>query len=221
MKNKSILLRAVMLGASLLVAARVSAFPLYLTSVNGTISYTPSFNNLSTSNTVQLSTAAVNMKTIMGVVSNTAYLTNGVTVPADAMIAYDPYFFATYLTNADGFYYDLAPGGSVVVGVTYMATSFRKGAAATNEMDKILSSFRVSGIAPDGLYFQFYVQGRGTLQFSVDKNNKGSMTISMPQGARYGAYKNSASGVSWGQFTFRGKGTPEWSGPYSTWWSIF
>jgi hypothetical protein len=216
MKNKSILLGALILGASIFAAGKASAFPLYLTSASGTISYTPIYNNLSTSNSTHISTVAVNMRSIMTVVSNQVFLNDAVIVPKDAMIAYDPYANVTYLTNSTGFSNNLS--GIVSVNLREIATSFRQGNNGTSENDKVLVSLRVRGTAPDGLYFEINFQGRGTLLFSADKNNKGSMAISLAQGAGYGAYKDSDDGVSSGGFAFRGKGTPEWSGPYSTWW---
>jgi hypothetical protein len=213
MKNKSILLGAMILGASVLGA---SAFPLYLTSANGTISYTPSYSVARSTNVIHISTVAVNMKTIMAVVSNSVFLNDATIVPTNAMIAFDPYNSSTYLTNTSGFEHGL--GGIVSVGISEIATSFRAANNATNETDKILTNFRVNGTAPDGLAFRFEVQGRGTLHFSVDKHSKGAMSISMPQGARYGANNNSDDGVCFGGFAFRGKGTPEWYGPFSTYW---
>src|SRR6267142_1944342 len=99
MKNKSILLGALILGASVFAIGKASAFPLYLTSASGTISYTPTYNNLSTSNSAHISTVAVSMKTLMTVVSNQVFLNDATIVPKDAMIAYDPYAGAVYLTN--------------------------------------------------------------------------------------------------------------------------
>jgi len=216
MKNKSILLGALILGASVFAIGKASAFPLYLSSASGTISYTPTYSNLSTSNATHVSTVAVNLKTIMTVVSNQVFINDATIVPKDAMVAYDPFANSTYLTNTTGFNHSLS--GIVSVSLSEIATSFRKSNSGTNEVDKILVSLRVRGTAPDGSYFEFNVQGSGTLEFSVGKNDNGSMTISMPHGARYGAFKGSDDGVTSGGFIFRGKGTPEWAGAFATWW---
>ena len=217
MKNKSILLGALILGASIFAAARASAYPLFLTAASGTIAYTPTYNNLSSSNATRMSMVAVNLKTLMTVVSNQVFINNQVIVPKDAVIAYDPFAGAVYLTNATGFSQN--PGGNVQVNLSDIATSFHKSSAGVTESDKILISLRVRGTAPDGTYFEFRVQGRGMLQFSADANNKGSMSLSLPQGAGYGAFNgsdNTGAGVTSGGFMFRGKGTPEWSGAFST-----
>jgi hypothetical protein len=217
MKNKGILLGALILGASVFAAAKASAYPLFLTSASGTISYTPTYSNLSSSNATRMSIVAVNLKRLMTVVSNQVFLNDSTIVPKDAVIAYDPFAGATYLTNTTG--YNHTVSGIVSVSLSDIATSFRKSINGVSENDKILNSLRVRGTAPDGLYAEFRVQGRGMLQFNTDKNNKGSMSISLPQGAGYGAYKgsdNSGDGVSSGSFTFRGRGTPEWSGAFST-----
>ena len=217
MKTQSILMGGLILAAAVFAAARASAFPLSLTSASGTISYTPTYNNLASSNATKISTVAVNLKTIMTVVSNQVFLNDTTIVPKDAVITYDPYAGGSaYLTNGAGFYHDLS--GIVTVSLSDIATTFKLGSNGGTEHDTILVALRIQCIAPDGLYFEFRVQGRGTLQFSVDKNNKGSMSLSLSKGARYGAYKNSADGVSSGGFTFRGKGTPEWSNAFSTWW---
>lgn len=217
MKNKNILFGALILGAAVFAAAKASAFPLHLTSASGTISYTPTYSNLSSSNATRMSIVAVNLKRIMTVVSNQVFLNDATIVPKDAVIAYDPFTGSAYLTNTTGFFHNVA--GIVSISLSDIATSFRKSSNGVTENDKILNSLRVRGTAPDGLYFEFRVQGRGILLFSADKNNNSSMSISLPQGAGYGADKGSDStgdGVSSGGFAFKGKGTPEWSGAFST-----
>ncbi len=84
MKNKSILFGALILGASVFAAARASAFPLYLTSASGTISFTPNYSNIQTTNVAKISTVAVNLKRLMTVVSNQVFLNDATIVPKDA-----------------------------------------------------------------------------------------------------------------------------------------
>src|SRR6266481_5436204 len=108
MKNKSILLGALILGASVFASAEASAFPLYLTSASGTISSTPSYSTASNSSVAKISTVTVNLKRLMTVVSNQVFLNDATIVPKDARIAYDTVTRATYLTNTTGFSHTLS-----------------------------------------------------------------------------------------------------------------
>jgi len=216
MKNMKILLGALTLGVTAFVAGKASAFPLALVSASGTISYTPSYSQIQGTNVARISKVSVTMKSIMTVVSNEVFLRSQTMAPKDAVIAYDPYQDVTFLTNKSGFHYGLS--GIVTVDLQDIATSFHGNPHGGSESDTIVISLRVYGRGPDGTYFEFYVNGQGTLQFSVDKNNKGSMSLSLSGGADYGEYKNSDDGVSKGGFTFKGTGTPEWSEAFSTYW---
>jgi hypothetical protein len=219
MKKRNILLGALIFGASVFAVGKSSAFPLFLTSASGTISYTPSYSLLSNTNVAKISTVSVSMKNLMTVVSNQVFLssgTNQLRAPKDAMIAFDPYTDISYLTNKSGFYHNLS--GIVRVDLQDIATAFKGNNNGGSENDKILVYLDVWGHAPDGSYFEFWVSGQGSLQYSVEKHNKDSMSISLSNGADYGEYKSSDDGVSTGGFTFKGTGTAEWSGAFSTWW---
>jgi hypothetical protein len=225
MKIARSLAGAALAGTLMFAAGRTVAFPLYLTSVSGTIVTTPDYSDISGTNvsSAKMTTVSVNMKTIKAVISNEVYRTTGtpaVVVPADARIAYDPYTGKTFLTNDTGFYHTASD--IVRVKIHEIATSFRGNEDGGSENDRIEVTFEVQGRAPDGGYFDFELSGKGKLEYSLNTRDpldpKGSMSISASSVSGYGEYQDSDSGVSSGNFNFRGKGKPEWPRAFSVWW---
>lgn len=215
------LLGAALAGTALLIASTVSAFPLYLTSASGTISYTPDYAAIVGTNAdvARISTVSVRMTTLLTVISNQLYLNSSSnTFPANAKLVYDPYWNATYLTNSSGVSQSVS--GIARVSLNAIATSFRvTGTNSLIESDKVNLTLQVSGKAPNGNYFEFQVGGVGTLQYSLDRNNQGSMSLSLSNGGGSGDNAgNNGDGVAIGGFVLRGTGTPEWRGPFSTSW---
>jgi hypothetical protein len=214
-QTKSLLL-AVAVGALTFAAVKASAFPLYLTTLSGTVSYTPSYDALSDTNVAKYSTVAVNLKKMMLILSNEVFLTSGgTTVPADARLAVDPYDNATYLTNQSGFYYGLSSTNAYFQ-IYDIATSFKGNVSGGSEKDKVIIYFYIFGRGPDGLYYDTDVYGVGSLKYTLN-GSTGSMTISL-KGADYGEIASSDDGVFTGGITLKGSGTPEWPGAFSISW---
>ena len=219
MKIKN-LLCSLAIGLAALAASKASAFPIYLTSLSGTITSTADYGSSAETTSNKVTVTAVTLKKVMLVVSNQVYLNSGGTniVPATAKIAYNPANGTTFLTNSTGYYQSLS--GIVVAYFDDIATSFHATATGGTESDTVIFGFYVQGTAPDGLYFYFGTWGSSRMTYSVNENTQvGVMTVSA-QGSDYGAYKASDDGVSRGSLVFRGSGTPEWEGPYSVaWWN--
>ena len=216
MTNRKTLPGILILGASLLITAKTAAFPLYLISASGKIGYTPSYDNLNASNEVKRLFVSVNLKTLMTVVSNQVFLAASVSAPKDAMIAYDPYDGGTFLTNKTGFYQSLQD--IVAVKVLELSTSFKQSASSFTESDVTVTRLDVFGYAPDGRFFEFRLEGYGSVRYNVAANQRASMRISVQGAGGYGEDQHSEEGVSSGNFIFSGTGAPQWSGPYSAYW---
>jgi hypothetical protein len=227
MKHAKLLLVALAAGALASLANQASAFPLYLSSLSGTISYTPSYSDISNTNKAAYSKKSVNLKAVMSVVSNTVYLATGTTTPSDARIAFDPITDTTYLTNSSGYSYNLSvdfdfsnTNNIARMELEDMATSFHSSGNGGSERDAVVAWFYARGYAADGYYYEIDLYGQGSLSYSADAKTgtKGSMTVSL-SGADYGEVKSSDDGVAKGSVSFKGSGTPEWNtGPFSLWW---
>jgi hypothetical protein len=228
MKITKLLLCATVAGAMAFAASKVSAFPLKLAAITGTISATPNYSPLYSTNKTQYITAAVTMQQIMLIVSNTVTTynhANSITnpVPKDAYIAWDPAYGSDYgyLTNSSGYFEDLNGPDVCYFYVEYIATSFNGNSVSGNftESDKIVFYADIYGYGPDGLYYEFYNDyGTGVLTYAVTQGgSKGTMTI-YSEGGGYGALKSSDEGESDGKLLFTGTGTPSFSGPYSLWY---
>ena len=216
MKYQKMTSGLLVLGASLFLTVNAPAFPLYLISASGKINYTPSYDYLGTSNVVKRTFVSVNMKTLMTIVSNQVFRVAAVSVPRDARIAYDPYDGSTFLTNKTGFYKSLTD--IVTVRIRELSTSFKQGTNTVTESDATVARLDVYGYGPDGRFFEFRLEGYGSLRYNVERNQRASMRISVQGAGGYGEYQDSDEGVSSGNFTFSGTGAPQWSGPYSAYW---
>lgn len=220
MKLTKILLCAAVAGAMTLAAGKVSAIPLELTSLTGTISATPSYSAISNTNKAHYITETIDMKKIMLIVSNQVAIDNHGTnlVPKDAKIIYDPYRSRTYLTNSLGYYQNLS--GIAYFNIRDIATSFKGSVSADGaESDKIVLYVDIYGYGPDGLYYEFELRSSvGMLSYNITGGGtKVNMSITAT-GSGYGELKGSDEGVATGKVVLAGKGTPEFSGPFSLWW---
>jgi hypothetical protein len=225
MKITKLLLCATVAGAMAFAASKVSAFPLKLSAITGTISATPNYSPLYSTNKAQYITAAVTLKDVLLVVSNTVTINNhnnSITnpVPKDAYIAWDPVYGSDYgyLTNSSGYFQSLS--GICYFDVEDIATSFNGNVSGNfTESDKIVFYADIYGYGPDGLYYEFYNDyGTGVLTYAVTQNGtKGTMTV-YSEGGGYGALEDSDDGESNGKLLFTGTGTTQFSGPYSLWW---
>ncbi len=211
-------------GLLLWTAATVSAFPLYLTSANGTITTTPHYGHDAASTTNHAKVVAVNLKQVLNVISNEIYLqTSGTNAPpANSRIAFDPYVLSPnshrlYVTNQNGYYYNLY--GIAQVNIEHIATNFRQlSGSGISESDALVIEFQVYARTPDGLGFFFGTFGKGKLSYNRSSTTgQGKMTVTA-SGTTYGEYQSSDRGVSTGTVIFSGSGTPEWNGPYSVFW---
>ena len=215
---------SLVIGMLLWTAGTASAFPLYLTSANGTITTTPHYGHDAASTTNHAKVVAVNLKQLLTVVSNEIYLqTSGTNAPpANSRIAFDPYVLSgsshrLYVTNQNGYYYNLY--GIAQVNIEHIATNFRLiNPSGISESDTLAIEFQVYARTPDGLGFFFGTFGKGKLVYNKGATTQlGKMTITA-SGTTYGEYQSSDRGVSTGNVVFAGSGTPEWNGPYSVFW---
>ena len=215
MKLKT-LLCSLALGLATLATQRASAFPLNLTALSGTITSTASYTN-TMSNKVKVT--AVTLKQVLTVVSNEISIrTSGTNAPpAKSRIALDPYLGQIYVTNNNGYYYNI--GSFANVDIDEIATSFHQvGTNGGVEGDVLAIGLYIYGRGTDGYYYEFGVYGRGKLAYSVNgTTGRGSMILTAT-GTAYGEYKSSDDGVCTGAAVFSGSGTPEWEGPYSVFW---
>jgi hypothetical protein len=226
MKLKTLL--CLVTGLVALAAGKASAFPLNLTSLSGTITSTSDFTNDPSTTTNKAKVVSINLKQVLTVVSNEVYIrsTNTIVVPAASRIVFDPYIGVTYITNNNGFYYNLSEppdGGQAIASTSIrdMATNFHQvGSNGGTESDVTAFVFWVYGRGTDGLYYYFGVYyGRGKVLYNVN-GTTGKVTMTMTgAGSDYGEYKSSDDGVTTGSVVFTGSAAaPQWEGPYSTFW---
>jgi lipopolysaccharide export system protein LptA len=187
---------------------------LKLTSVSGTFTVTPSYSAITDSSSAKATKASFNLKKVMVVITNQVFLNSGTNPPAGSYVVYDPYLFTTYLTNSDGYYYDLS--GIVAIYIEDIATTFKGNGTGGSETDVTIADLDVYGQGPDGLNYEVGIYGLGSIKVSY-KTDKATVTIS-GSGADEGEYQSSDYGITKGSFTLKGSGTPEWSGPYSIYW---
>lgn len=220
MKPIQTLLCVAVAGAMAFAASKAPAFPLFLKSVNVTLTVTPSYSAISSTNTTSAKYTKVrgNLKNLMTIVTNQVRLNTGTTPDVGSVIAYDPYLSTTYLTNTStGYYHNLS--GIVYFTIEHIATKFKlKNNGGGSENDVVDTYLDIYGDGPDGLYYEAYAQyAPGTLKFSGNGSKPAKMTIT-GTGGGYGAFQSSNDGVSQTKFKFQGSGDPEWSGPFSLYW---
>src|SRR5262245_20221752 len=198
---------------------RLSAFPLTLTSLSGTITSTHTYGaNAVTSSNVALK-VAVTLRHVITVLSNEVFLDLGSNPPADMRIALDPYTGGLYLTNNAGFYYDIEGNGLGNFRIRQIATTFNRTTLA--EQDVMLVDLDFNGRAPGGAGFAFSLRSYAT--FKCVRNAAGitTMSLSGKKATGYGEYNSSDSGVAQGGFKANGLGIPDWAGPLSVFWWNF
>ena len=153
-------------------------------------------------------------------------LDDGIIVPKNVDLVFDPITGDTYLTNNLGFYYNLY---DIVDAYIYdVATSFTGDFYAGSENDLIGVELDVYGYGPDGLYYEAEMYGTGNLTATysgklaaiASGKSQVKMSISLKNGSGYAEYKSSDDGVvTDGQFTFSGSGTaPSYVFPYAYYW---
>lgn len=224
MKLTKILLIATVAGAIAFAASKASAFPLYLKSLSGTVTVTTNYSTIESNNVPIVDSAKYtvdrfSLKDLYTFITNRVYLNTGTNVPPKTQIAWDPYVSSyPYLTNSStGYYQSLS--SMMYMEIEDIATSFKGGnGSGGSESDVITDYLDLYGDDLSGLYFEIYQDdGTGTLTYSVNKAGIGKMTIKT-KGGEYGAYLDSDDGVSYCTAVWSGSGTPQWSGPFSTWW---
>lgn len=212
---------AAVAGAVAFTASKASAFPLYLKSLSGTITYTTNYDAITNVDSAKYLTKRINLKTLMTLISDTVVLNGYAAPPKDAQIAFNPYTGndVCYLTNSTGYYQQLngVRYGSCEAVIDHIATSFKAGKNSGNEKDTIQFDFFVQAYDANTNQYYFEVYGPGKLKYSGN-SKKVSMQISA-KGGGYGEVAGSDDGVSNGKVKFSGTAAqPEWSGPFSTYW---
>jgi hypothetical protein len=209
MKLKT-LLCSLIVGVVALAAEKTSAFPLTLTSLTGTITSNTNQSTNTAWTTSRAKVVAVTLKQMLTVVSNEVFLQSGTPPPARSFIAFNPFNGQTYLTNTNGYFFNLMSNNIASVSITNIATTFRAvGENGGAETDTLIVASRLSGRGLDGSNYVFGVSGRASLNYHLlSRTNYGTMTITANG-------SDEVQGVSTGSITFTGSGTPEWAGPLS------
>ncbi len=218
MEKLKMLIGMAAFGVLAFTGDRLAAFPLTLTSVNGTITFTHTYGADATTTSNLAAKVSVNLSHVITVLSNEVFLDLG-THPADLRIALDLYTGGLYLTNSSGFSYDLEQKGLGNFRIREIATTFSTTGVA--EQDVMLVDLSFNGREPNGQSFDFNLRGYAT--FKLRSNSTGGRTISLSatKASGYGEVNSSDSGVSQGGFRAQGSGTPEWTGPFSVFWWNF
>ena len=217
MKLKTLLFSLVA-GIAALTSGKASAFPLTLTSLNGTITSTSSDGTNTVWTTNRTKVVSVTLKQMLTIVSNEIFLqTSGTNAPpANSRIAFDPAKTNNqiYVTNVN--YSFSLPSTNLSMSLSNIATTFRPvNPSGGSEHDTLLVSFRIAGRGLDNSNYVFGVTGKGSLVYQLRaRTNSATMTISA-SGSAPGQYKSSADGISTGSIVFSGSGNPEWLGPFS------
>jgi hypothetical protein len=218
MKTIKILSGMMVAAALMLGANRASAFPLYLTSLSGTITSTASYGSSNTTTSNKVVTVSVTLAKMLTVVSNQVFLDTAASPPADAKIVFEPVTLELYLTNSSGYYRSLSTHREGSLRIRDLATTFSTNGLLEN--DRLVAELDLYGTGPDGLYYEFDVRGAASLNVPVNVfTGVANMSISMGNnGSGYGSYKSSSDGVSVGGFTFKASGVPDWPAAYSVYW---
>lgn len=222
MKKIKQLVGLVVFSALLLTCSRVHAFPLTVTSLNGTITATSHYGIDASSTSNAASKVTITINQVITVLSNEVFLDLGTAAPPDMRIVLDPYTGGMYLTNDTGFFYDIEGNGLGTFRVREVATKFSGSSSSLPEEDLMIVSLGFNGRAPNGTDFDFELRGTTTLKYQVNVQGVGTMALSGKKISGAGQFNTSDSGVSQGSFVAKGSGVPEWSGPFSVyWWNNF
>jgi hypothetical protein len=218
MKLTKILLCAAMAGAMAAAANKASAFPLKLTSLSGTLTVTTNYSALSGAEKATVLKKSFTLKNVLTVITNTVFINSGTTPPSGSYVAYEPFTGTTYLTNNNGYFYDLGTNEIAEIGEDDIATGFKTSNTTETESDVTTAYLDVEGTGPDGLEYEIDIYGKGSIAATVTrKTGKATATIS-GSGTDFGRYQGSSDGVAEGSFELKGTGIPEWEGPYSVYW---
>jgi hypothetical protein len=216
MKRSKAVLFAAIAGALALAATKTMAFPLYLKSFNGTLSVTPSFSAISSTNKVKLTKVSFKTKDVINFIIDRVGVVSGTNAPSDVQVVYDAYLNQTYLTNSSGYYRNLS--GIANTRIYDIGAAWNSGNSSGSENDVALLFLDVYGYDSNDDYYEFEVYGQGTLKYSGN-DKKVTMTLKCSNGSDYGEYQSSDDGVCRGSFTFSGStDNPEWSGPFAPYW---
>jgi len=226
MKPTKILMGAVACGVMILATNIASAFPLKLTSENGTMNitgyYGPTNDPTITSN--KIASGSYNLKKVLMCITNEIQL-RGSSTPLAYNLMYDPYLDICYLTNAGWSYVlstqDFSTNDIAHVFLSDVVTSF-SGNASGSESDRLTVELWVHNVRPPGNTYtaEFDAIGGGTLTESENKTTGvAKMTIS-EKGNGYAALNNSDEGVlTTSSFSFTGSGTVAAGQlPFSIYW---
>lgn len=209
--------------ATILIATKVSAFPLKLTSFSGTITYNADyFATLGgNSNAVK---KAFTLKDVLWMVTNQVAIDATNCPPAGSWIVWDNSYDGNgfYLTNsANGGYFFSLTGDSIASRgpLSDLASTFKPNVW---ESDRTVGGIFFAGSAVDGNFYVFSTTGAGILTNRVYSATNSMMKITCT-GADYGEFKSSYDGVTQGSYTFLGSGDPSfWKTngfkSYWLWW---
>ena len=223
MKLKTLLFSLVA-GIAALISGKAFAFPLTLTSLNGTITSTAYYGSDAASTTNRAKVLAVTLKQILTIVSNEISLqTSGTNAPpANSRIVFDPASNQIYVTNAANAahkYGFTLPSTNLSISISHITTSFHPvNPNGGSQNGPLLVSLQIAGHGTNNSNYVFGVSGKGNLTYQVRaQTNFATMTISASgsaQGLYTGSDESNGDGVATGNIVFSGSGTPETPGPF-------
>jgi len=221
MKSISTFLLAMVAGALALVPGKTSAFPLLLQSISGRLTTTAYYGATADTTTNRYTVKTFNTRQIMLLITNTVgSIAPDVVLPAKIALAVDPYTYDVFLTNSEGFYFNLTASNLASFSIGEIATRFNGADKGTVETDAANVLLNIHLIHDQNFhYYEFDMVGAGKLNLSLDRNGVATMTVTVKSQFGAGVDQDSEPGLCSGEYTLKGSGVPPAGGiPYSVYW---
>jgi hypothetical protein len=234
MKLIKTFLCAAMTGTIVFAAGKASAFPLILKSIGGKVVTTVCYGTTAETTTNEYAVERFNLKEMMCLITNTVKsIEPDIALPEDVALAVEPYNTNiigygrsdVYLTNSQGFYFNLSASNLASFYISNIATKFKTRANGSGSENDVVSARLNIGNVFDqnGVFYQIDLFGSGTINLSLKKNGEATMIISVkgagPSLERSQGVQTNTVGVCTGSFAFKGSGIPTADGfPFSVYW---
>lgn len=230
MKSMRALLPAAVAIMTIFVAGNASAFPLTLKVLTEKLTTTAYYGTNAATTTNNYTMRTFNLKSLMYLITNTvASLAPGIALPHEVKLAVDLYetngitsFLArnVYLTNDEGFYFNLSASNLASFDVDSVVTKFKDNASGGgSEHDVVQIHLLIIGVHDQnfGIY-EFEIGGLGTLNVNFRPDGMASMVLAV-NGTGFGFDGTNGAGVCSGGFVLSGSGVVPANGqPYSVYW---